>query len=119
MRNLTLEERITRLEKLLNKRSLKTEGSNFDGLLNAKNQEGRRALDVDGEEVTIVRVSPFKKLYYSHNSWDYYDNREEMEDYAEEIKFNRRAWDNPAALVRYDDGTQLLCAEPGEYLELI
>ena len=117
MRRLTLEQRIARLERLLIRKN--ESASDFNGMLNAKHQEGRRALDVDGEEVTIVRVSTFKKLYYSGNSWEQYDNREEMDDYAEEIKFNRRAWDNPAALIRYDDGTQLLCADPGEYLEII
>lgn len=113
MSNKTLEQRVRYLERLV---SHKNESrSDFNGMLNAKNQEGRHALDLDGEEVTIVRVSTFRKLYSSHN----YDNRSEMGDYAEEIKFNRRAWDNPAALIRYDDGTQLLCADPGEYLELL
>ena len=117
MRKLTLEERISRLERLVSRKN--ESRSDFNGMLNAKHQEGRHALDIDGEEVTIVRVSTFRKLYASRNSWEHYDNREEMDDYAEEIKFNRRAWDNPAALIRYDDGTQLLCADPGEYLELI
>lgn len=117
MRKHTLEERISKLEKLVTRKN--ESRSDFNGMLNAMNQQGRHALDVDGEEVTIVKVSTFRKLYNSRNSWQHYDNRDEMDDYAEEIRFNRSAWDNPAVLIRYDDGTQILCADPGEYLELL
>jgi len=120
-RKLTLEQRITRLERLLH----------CDDKFCNKNKtfESRKALDVDGNVITqfsmvidadgeewkVIKVAPLDVMLNKA----VFDNRREVSEYIDDNHlYDRNLMQRTVVLLRSDDGMQVLCLEP-EILELV
>ena len=121
-KKLTLEQRIARLEKVLNsKKAVKNEGniSSSEELI-----KGAIVEDVNGDTCVIIDTGSFGDIY---DKWfDRVDpnNHDEVSDYLIEFEdddYNTPdyIWDAYAVVVKYDNGMKCIVVDPEDSLEVI
>lgn len=120
-RKLTLEQRITRLERLLqcdNKscnKHMKFEAHEALDIDGDVITQFSWVIDADGEKWKVIKVAPLDVMLNKAS----FDNRREVSEYINDNHlYDRNLMQRTVVLMRSDDGTQVLCLEP-EILEIV
>ena len=120
-RKMTLENRIARLERLLdceNKSCRRSKVFESREARDANNNVITRfstVVDADGEEWKVIRIAPLDMLLNRGS----FDNRIEVSEYIDDNSlYDRNLMQRIVVLLRSEDNDQVLCLEP-EVLELV
>jgi hypothetical protein len=117
-----LEQRIARLERLLNcenKSCRRSKMLESREALDANNNVITRfstVVDADGEEWRVIRIAPLDAMINRVSS---FDNYREVSEYIDDNRlYDRNLMRRIVVLLRSEDNDQILCLEP-ENLELV